>query len=114
MRIFRSREEVLAANLPQWKHKAVSEAVGTIEGIFGKGYDSKHGFVVLVEESDTPEDSVPILGYHMGYKLETTWRLHGCLLSVTLWGNSGDGVTWICPERPGYAPAVQELLRRKL
>jgi hypothetical protein len=114
VKIFRSREEVVAACLPPWQHKAVFEAVGTIEGIFGKAYDPKRGFVVLVEVNDTPEDSVAILGYHMGNKLETTWRQHDCLLSVTLWGNSGDAVTWVCPERPDYAPAVQELLLREM
>ena len=114
MKIFRSSEEVQQADLPQWQHEAVAEAVRTMEKIFGKGFDVKHGFVVLVEAEDTPDDSVAILGYHMQKKLETTWRRHGCLINLTLWGNSGDGVTWICPEIGDYAPLVQDILRGEL
>jgi hypothetical protein len=111
---FCSTEEVQAARLPPWQHEAVAEAVNTMEKLFGHDYDPAKGFVVLVEEGDTPEDAVPVVGYPLGSKLETTRRRHGCLVGLTLWGNSGDGVTWICPERPGYAARVQELLRREL
>jgi hypothetical protein len=52
--------------------------------------------------------------YPLGSKIETTWRRHGCLVELVLWGNYGDGVTWVCPERPGYAEELQELLRREL
>jgi len=114
MRIFRSTDEVKAACLPRWQAAAVAEAVSTMEGIFGQGFDSGHGYVVLFEPADTPEDTVPLLGCHMGAKLESTRRRHGCLIGLTLWGNSGDGVTWICPETPGYAPKVQEVLRNEL
>jgi hypothetical protein len=112
--MFRSTEEVREARLPPWQVMAVAEAVRTLERIFGQGFDTRHGFVVLVEEEDKPEDAVPLVGTPLGNKLETTWRRHGCLVGLTLWGNSGDGVTWVCPERPGYAPLVQALLRQEL
>lgn len=114
MRKFSSLEEVAAAGLPSWQHKALYEAVHGMEAIFGKRFDHAKGFVVLIEETDTLEDAVPLVGYPLGDKLEIVWRRHGCLVGLTLWGNSGDGVTWICPERPGYAPKVQELFRREL
>lgn len=114
MRRFRSMEEVGAAHLPQGQHEAVADAVGTLERIFGPGFDMECGFVVLVEESDTLGDAVPLAGHTLGDKLEIAWRRYGCLFGLTLWGNSGYGVTWVCPERPGYAPQVQERLRREL
>ena len=114
MRIFRSKEEVQQACLSLVQSKAVTEAVSTMENVFGQCFDPRHGFVVLFEANDTPEDTVPLLGYHIRDKLETAWRRHGCLIGLTLWGNSGDGVTWVCPEVPGYATQVQELLRREL
>lgn len=114
MRRFCSSEEVETARLSPWQHKAVAGAVGILEAIFGQGYDPQHSFVVLIEENDTPDDAVPLVGYSMGAKLESAWRLEGCLVGLTLWGNTGDGVTWVCPERPGYAPQIQDLLRREL
>ena len=114
MKIFYSTKEVEQQHLPLWQHKAVAEAVSTMERIFGKDFDPQHGFVVLVEAEDTPDDSLPILGYHIGDKLETPFRCQNCLIALTLWGNSGDGVTWICPEVPGYAPQMQDLLRQHM
>lgn len=114
MRRFISTGEVAAARLPPWQRLAVEETIETVESIFGKGFGEDRGFVVLVEKTDTPEDAVPLVGYRLGDKLESAWRRHGCLIGLTLWGNSGDGVVWVCPERPGYAPQIQELLKREL
>lgn len=114
MKKFGSSEEVIAARLPPWQHKAVAEAVRTMEDIFGTGFDPARGFVVLVEQGDVPEDAEVLLGYPLGSKIEATWRQYGCLVGVVLWGNSGDGVTFLCPERPGYAEEVQGILRREL
>jgi len=114
MRVFHTMESVSIACLDSSRFLAVSEAVGTMEKIFGVGFDTRHGFVVLFEQMDVPEDTIPLIGCGLGSKLETTWRRHGCLIGLTLWGNSGDGVTWICPEIPGYAPQIQEVLRGEL
>lgn len=115
MRRFRSTEEVYAAQLPDWQHLAVAEAVRGMEATFGTGFSEKRGFVVLVEPGDTLESVEPETGLSLQHKgLETAWRRHGCLVGLTLWGNSGDGVTWVCPERPGHAPQVQEHLRGEL
>jgi hypothetical protein len=115
MRRFSSTEEVQAAKLPPWQHEAVSEAVEVMEDIFGSGFDLERGFVVLVEEGDTPETVEPESGLSLQHKgLECTWRRHGCLVGLVLWGNSGDGVSVVCPERPGYADEVQEVLRQEL
>lgn len=115
MRVFRSTEEVRAARLPSWQQEAVEEAVGTLERIFGPGFDPARGCVILVEPGDTPETVEPVTGLSiLGKRLETAWRRHGCLVGLTLRGNAGDGETWICPEQEGYAPRLQELLRREL
>ena len=114
MRKFGSSEEVYAAHLPDWQHLAVAEAVRTMEGIYGKGFDLARGYVVLVEEKDVPAGANWLLGYPLDSKIKITWRRHGCLVALVLWGNSGDGVSFVCPERPGYAKEVQELLRRQL
>ena len=114
MKKFGSSEEVAAARLPPWQHDAVADAVCTMEEIFGMGFDPARGFVVLVEKEDEPADAEVLLGYPLGSKIEATWRRHGCLVGLVLWGNSGDGITFLCPERPGYAEEVQELLRREL
>lgn len=114
MKKFASSAEVAAARLPPWQGDAVAEAVGTLEGIFGVGYPEERGFVALVEKGDTLADVAALLGYPLGDKLETAWRRHGCILGLVLWGNAGDGISFVCPERPGYAEEVQELLRREL
>lgn len=115
MRTFRSTADVYAAQLPDWQHLAVAEAVRNMEEAFGKGFDPDRGCVVLVEEGDTLESVEQEPGLSLREKgLEGTCRRHGCLVAVQLWGNSGDGVTWVCPERPGYADQVQEHLREAL
>lgn len=115
MRRFSSLEEVAAACLPPWQNTAVTQAVRTLESIFGKGFSPERGFVVLVEEGDTEESAVQVVGVPFAQvTLETTWEQDGCLLSMTLWGNSGDGVTWVCPDLKGYAPAVQERLQAEM
>lgn len=111
MRKFCSLEEVAAADLPPWQETAVTEAVRTLESIFGKGFSPERGFVVLVEEHDTETTTVPGVGAPFAQAgLETAWERDGCLIGLTLWGNSGDGVTWVCPIRDGYAPAVRQRL----
>lgn len=112
MRKFCSLAEVAAARLPPWQHTAVARAVGDLEVIFGKHFDPERGFVVLVEDGDTEESAVPGAGVPFAQvRLEGTWERDGCLVVLTLWGNGGDGVTWVCPDRDGYAPAVRERLR---
>jgi hypothetical protein len=111
MRKFGSLEEVAAACLPPWQNSAVTRAVRTLESIFGTGFSPERGFVVLVEDGDTEESAVQVVGVTFAQvSLETTWQQDGCLLNMTLWGNSGDGVTWVCPDRKEYAPAIRQRL----
>lgn len=114
MRKFWNREQVATAGLPTWQAAAVAREVRRLEEALGAGFSPDRGCVVLVEAGDGPGDSVPLVGCTVGGKLEASVRRHGCLVGLTLWGNSGDGVTWVCPERPGHAEAVQEVLRRQL
>lgn len=111
MRKFASSREVYAAQLPDWQHKAVAEAMHTMEGIFGKDFDPARGYVAMVEEKDALDDADRLLGYPLGSKIENSWRRHGCFVALVIWGNSGDGVSIICPEKPGYAEDIQTVLR---
>jgi hypothetical protein len=96
-------------------HTAIAEAVQALEEAFGPGFGHERGFVVLVEAMDTPESEMPLLGMPLhALRLEMTWRRHGCLVGLVLWGNAGDGVTFVCPELPGHAEEVQQWLRREL
>lgn len=111
MRKFRNLEEVAAAGLPPWQETTVAGAVKTLEAIFGKGFSPERGFVVLIEKDDTEESTVPGVGVPFArIGLEGAWKRDDCLICLTLWGNSGDGVTWVCPVRDGYAPAVRQRL----
>lgn len=113
MRKFWNKEQVAAAGLPAWQAAAVAKEVGRLEEALGAGFSPDRGCVLLVEPGDGLEDAIPLVAHPVG-KVEATERRHGCLVGLTLWGNSGDGVTWVCPERPGHAEAVQEVLRREL
>lgn len=114
MKKFVNSKEVYAAKLPDWQHLAIVEAVRGMEGIFGLGYDPARGFVILVEENDKLPDADLFLCCPLECKLEGTWRRHGCLVALVLWGNSGDGVTFVCPEKDGYAEDIQSLLKSHL
>lgn len=114
MRKFWNLEQMTAAGLPPWQRDAVAEAVLTLEGIFGRGFSVCRGFVLLVEQHDQFGAVDALLGSRLADKLEGTWRCHGCLVSLVLWGNSGDGVTLVCPELPDYAVELQKIMRRAL
>jgi hypothetical protein len=75
---------------------------------------SDRGFVVFVEENDTLEDINHACHRDISTSLEGTFLDGNCLIGVVLWGNSGDGVTIVCPDQKGYADEITEVLRKHL
>jgi hypothetical protein len=72
------------------------------------------GFVVFVEEDDTVNDVNRICARNLETSLEGAFLEGNCLIGVVLWGNSGEGVTIVCPNVAGYAEEVGEVLREHL
>ena len=50
----------------------------------------------------------------LGTSLEGAFLDGNCLIGVVLWGNSGEGVSIVCPDQEGYAEEVSDLLRKEL
>lgn len=116
MQIYTSSQEAANALLPPAIKAAVLEAVRSLEELFGKGFDkNERGYVVLIETDDTEETVKDHLGrLFLRMPIEGVFLRHGCLLAVTLWGNSGEGITWVCPDQEGHAPAIRRKLRGEL
>ena len=72
-----------------------------------------HGFVAFIEPSDTPEMLTHELRRPLS-SLESSFRVDSCIFSMILWGNSGAGVTIVCPDEDGYAPEIVSILRQHL
>ncbi|MCW8893023.1 MAG: hypothetical protein OQL18_06865, partial [Deltaproteobacteria bacterium] len=72
------------------------------------------GFVVFVEENDTLNDINNACCRDLEISLEGAFLDGNCLIGVVLWGNSGEGVTIVCPDQEGYAEEIAEALRRHL
>ena len=72
-----------------------------------------HGFVAFIEPSDTPEMLTHELRRPLS-SLEGSFRGDACIFSMILWGNSGAGVTIVCPDVDGYAPEILSVLRQNL
>lgn len=116
MQIFKSSKEVESFTLPPETKAAVLEAVRTLEEIFGQGFDSSEcGYVVLIEQDDTP---TTVMDHHGRFlfqmPIEGVFIRHGCLLAVTIKGNSGEGITWVCPDLEDYAPEVRRKFKAEL
>lgn len=116
MRVYTSSKEAVNSALPPATKAAVLEAIRTLEEVFSEGFDStERGYVVLVEKDDMAETVKDHLGrFLLRMLIEGVFVRHGCLLTVTLWGNGGEGITWICPDEDGCAPAVRKKLRDEL
>jgi hypothetical protein len=75
---------------------------------------SDRGFVLFVEENDTLTEINHACCRDISTSLEGAFLDGNCLIGVVLWGNSGDGVTIVCPDQEGYAEEIAEVLRRHL
>ena len=72
------------------------------------------GFVVFIEHDDSLTNLNRMVGRDLNQSLEGVFYVGDCLVGVVIWGNSGDGVSIICPDVPGYADAVRSVLKQHL
>ena len=75
---------------------------------------SDRGFVLFVEENDTLKSVNNACHRDISTALEGAFIDGKCLIGVVLWGNSGAGVTIVCPDRKGYAEEIADVLRQHL
>ena len=71
------------------------------------------GFVTFIEAEDTQESLPPALVRPL-HSMEGTFRNGPCLVSVILWGNSGAGVTIVCPDEEDYASEIVSIMKQHL
>ena len=72
------------------------------------------GCVVFVETDDRPDGLYPAIKRDLDCSLEGVTRESCCLVGVIIWGNSGDGVAIVCPNKKDYAPEIVQILKNHL
>jgi hypothetical protein len=100
------------SSLPPPYQSTVLSAIRNLMEISRDGSQDQ-GFVAFVEPNDTPEMLTPELRRSLT-SIESSFREGPCLIGMILWGNSGAGVTIICPDIDDYAPDVVSILRQHL
>lgn len=101
--------------LPPSHRRAVGHALGHLLALCGDhSPPPDFGFVAYVEPEDTPDGLSSAVGKDLPLGLEGAFCDGDCLVGVVLWGNSGAGVTVVCPLEKDHAPAVAEILRGHL
>lgn len=114
MIIFTSTADPRISSLPPPARPVVSAHLRTLRSICGREPNPEEdGFVGFVEPRDTPQSVTSAIGRSLA-QLEGVHREGDCLVGVILWGNSGAGITLVCPPAPDHAPQVQRLFREHL
>ena len=114
MHIFTSTTDPCIASLPPPYQASVLSAIRTLLEISnGKSTPKDQGFVAFIEAKDTPESLTSVLVRPL-VSIESAFRDGSCLIGVILWGNSGAGVTIVCPDEDGYAPEITSILKQHL
>lgn len=101
------------SSLPPPHRLPVTNALNTLCSILGPD-PSDRGFVLYVEEKDTLSEINNACCRDISTSLEGAFLDGNCLIGVVLWGNSGEGVTIVCPDQKGYAEEVANVLRKHL
>lgn len=115
MRTFTRFSDPSLQHLPPPHRSVVEHALEKLQAVCGPVPDALlDGFVGYVEAQDTPESVSSAIGRDLSRCLEGAFRNGSCLVGVVLWGNSGAGVTLVCPQDHGHAPGVASLLRGHL
>lgn len=111
---FTSTTDPRLASLPPPARSVVAAHLHILRSICGREPDPKEdGFVSFVEPQDTPESLALGLGRNLA-QLEGVFPEGNCLVGVVLLGNSGAGITLVCPLLPNHAPQVATLMREHL
>ena len=108
-----SVSDLQLSSIPPPYRPTVKNALQNLCSILGPD-PSDRGFVLYVEENDTLDDINRACHRDISISLEGTFIDGNCLIGVVLWGNSGEGVTIVCPNVDGYAEEVAEVLRKYL
>ena len=110
MLIFSDTADSRIAGLPPPYQAPTLSAIHTLLEISNP---ESEGFVAFIEAEDTPESVIKVFVRAIT-SIESAFRDGHCLVGVLLWGNSGDGVTIICPDEVGYAPEIANILKQHL
>lgn len=103
------------ARFPPEHRQPLERAITTLCSIYPPDPDpDRQGFVAFIEPMDRPRDLPREIGCTLERGLECAYRDEACLIGVVLWGNSGEGVTIVCPEHDSYAPEIARILREHL
>ncbi len=114
MLTFTSTTDPRLYGLPPPAHPVVVNHLNTLMAIFGRGIDHyEDGFVGYIEGDDTPQSVRSEIGRDIS-DLEIVFRDGPYLVGILLWGNSGSGVTLVCPDLDEYAPEIVHVLRKHL
>ena len=101
------------SSLPPPYRQPVKNALKNLYSILGPDLTDR-GFVVFVEENDTLAAINRACHRDLDTSLEGVFQDGNCLIGVVLWGNSGEGVTIVCPNGDGYAEEVANILQKHL
>lgn len=114
MLTFTSTADPRLASLPPPALPVVAAHLHNLAAIFGREPGPyQDGFVAYVEAQDTPPSVRSETGRDID-DLESVFRDGPFLVGVLLWGNSGAGVTLVCPDLDGYASEIVRALRNHL
>ena len=113
MQKFTSLSDSQLSSMPPPYRQSVTNAHQNLCTILGPDHPDR-GFVVFVEENDTLKDINIACCRDLDIALEGAFLDGNCLIGVVLWGNSGEGVTIVCPNVDGYADKVANILRKHL
>lgn len=111
----RSINDPQLGSIPPPYRAAVERAAHNLWSTVGPDSQPEdQGFVVFVEGEDEPSCVNSTIGKNLSISLEGVFRDDSCLVGVVLFGNSGSGVTIVCPETEGHAPKIADILRSYL
>jgi len=115
MHKFSNFSDLHLKQLPVSHRSAVEHALDHLQAIYGSNPDPEdQGYVAYVERGDTPDSVSSAIGQDLSFALESVFQDGGCLVGVVLWGNSGAGVTLVCPREKDHAPQVAIILLEHL
>lgn len=108
--------KLLHQNDPALRHvpPKVVPTINKLIDVSGPESPPVQGFVVFVEKNDLLTDLNALVGRDLNRSLEGVFYAGDCLVGVVLWGNSGDGVSVVCPDEDGYADEILTVLKNHL